>query len=374
MNFSIAARDQHARAGVLVLRHGAVKTPVFMPVGTYGAVKAMTPEELRASGTQMILSNTFHLMLRPGESLIQRFGGLHRFMHWDGPILTDSGGFQVFSLASMRKIEEEGVHFNSPLDGSKIFLTPERAIAVQHALNSDVVMAFDECTPYPATRNDAEISMQRSMRWAQRCKSAHMGSTNALFGIIQGGIYADLRRQSIDILTDIGFDGYAIGGLAVGETAQERLYILDELTHHIPDSSPRYLMGVGFPQDIVEAVARGVDMFDCVIPTRHARNGHIFVSSGLLRIRNAKYACDEKPLDPACACYTCSHYSRAYLRHLERCGEILWSRLATLHNLHYYQNLMQSAREAIIAGCFDDFRTEFYIKTKKIPPLREHAQ
>jgi queuine tRNA-ribosyltransferase len=325
-----------------------------MPVGTYGTVKSVTPEEVAATGADIILGNTFHLMLRPGSEIIRRHGGLHEFMNWPGPILTDSGGFQVFSLAAIRKLTPEGVRFRSPVDGAEVFLTPERSIDVQHDLNSDVVMVFDECTPYPATLDEARDSMQLSVAWAERCRSrfdelraANPERGESLFGIVQGGVYDELRRESLDRLTDIGFDGYAVGGLAVGETEPERIAVLDRLLPLMPPDRPRYLMGVGTPLDIAEAVSRGIDMFDCVMPTRHARNGHLFTSQGVVKIRNARYTDDLGPLDPECDCYTCAHYSLAYLRHLEKCGEILGARLGTIHNLHYYQGLMTELRAAI---------------------------
>jgi queuine tRNA-ribosyltransferase len=333
-----------------------------MPVGTYGTVKAMTPEELEGIGAQIILGNTFHLMLRPGTDIIQKHGDLHDFMHWKGPILTDSGGFQVFSLAEMRKITEKGVIFRSPIDGSKVELTPESSMQIQKALGSDIVMIFDECTPYPATQKEADDSMQLSLRWAQRCIKAHEGNSSALFGIVQGGMYPELRHQSAEGLTSLGFDGYAIGGLSVGEPEDERNHILDETLPLLPGDKPRYLMGVGRPEDIVEAVRRGVDMFDCVIPTRHARTGFLYTRSGIIKIRNSKYQDDTRPLDEDCDCYTCRNYSRSYLRHLDKCGEILGARLNTLHNLHYYQDLMRDIRRAIEAGRFEQFAEDFYAK------------
>jgi queuine tRNA-ribosyltransferase len=333
-----------------------------MPVGTYGSVKSMTPEELKADGAQIILGNTFHLMLRPGLDIIRAHGGLHEFMHWDRPILTDSGGFQVWSLGKMRKISEEGVRFRSPVDGAEVFLGPESSIEVQHVLDSDIVMIFDECTPYPATVKEAQESMQLSLRWAQRCREAHGDHPSALFGIVQGGMYPELREKSVTGLKNIGFDGYAIGGLSVGEPAAEMLRVLEQLNSHMPVDKPRYLMGVGRPEDIVEAVIRGVDMFDCVMPTRNARNGWLFTSNGDIKIRNACYAEDTRPLDAECSCYTCRYYSRSYLRHLQRCNEILGARLATIHNLHYYQQLMHGLREAIRGGVLTDFIANFYRK------------
>jgi queuine tRNA-ribosyltransferase len=328
-----------------------------MPVGTYGTVKSVTPEEVAADGAEIILGNTFHLMLRPGADIVRKHGGLHEFMHWHGPILTDSGGFQVFSLAAMRKLTEEGVRFRSPVNGDEVFLSPESSIEVQHQLNADVTMIFDECTPYPASETVARESMQRSLRWAGRSRQrfdelrdADPDRGEALFGIVQGGIYADLREESLHGLCDIGFEGYAIGGLAVGEPEDERLAVLDNLIPKMPADSPRYLMGVGTPVDIAKAVLRGVDMFDCVIPTRHARNGQLFTSRGTVKFRHARYRDDTSPPDPDCDCYTCKNYSLAYLRHLAKCGEILGPRLATLHNLHYYQQLMVDLRNAISAG------------------------
>lgn len=360
MIFSLINSDKTARRGRLTFDRGTLDTPAFMPVGTYGTVKAMTPEELEDMGTQIILGNTFHLMLRPGTDIIQKHGDLHDFMHWKGPILTDSGGFQVFSLAEMRKITEKGVVFRSPIDGAKIELTPESSMQVQKALGSDIVMIFDECTPYPATQKVVDDSMQLSLRWAERCKQAHEGNTSALFGIVQGGMYTELRHQSAAGLTALGFDGYAIGGLSVGEPEDERNRILDETLSVLPDDKPRYLMGVGRPEDIVEAVRRGVDMFDCVIPTRHARTGFLYTRCGIIKIRNSRYQDDIRPLDEECSCYTCRNYSRSYLRHLDKCGEILGARLNTLHNLHFYQDLMRDIRTAIEAGRFEQFSDDFY--------------
>jgi queuine tRNA-ribosyltransferase len=319
----------------------------------------MTPEELRSAGAQIILGNTFHLMLRPGEEIVRKLGGLHRFMHWDGPILTDSGGFQVWSLAELRKLSEEGVEFASPNNGDRIFLTPERSIEVQLALGSDIIMQFDECTPYPATAEQAAESLRLSARWGARCKAAHDGGAGALFGIVQGGMHADLRRESLERLGEIGFDGYALGGLSVGESEVERLRVLDAIAPQLPADRPRYVMGVGTPRDLVQAVARGIDLFDCVMPTRNARNGHLFTSEGVIKIRNARHRDDPGPLDPACPCYTCANYSRAYLHHLYRCDEILGARLNTLHNLHYYLALMARIRAAIEAGRYDGFAADF---------------
>jgi len=350
MQFDVLATDGHARRARLTLAHGVVETPIFMPVGTYGSVKAMAPDELAELGAQIVLGNTFHLWLRPGTEVIAAHGGLHRFMGWERPILTDSGGFQVFSLGALRKVKEDGVAFASPVNGDKLFLTPELSMQIQRALDSDVVMAFDECTPWPATRDEAARSMELSMRWAARSRSAHEGNANALFGIVQGGMHEDLRDASLAALTAIGFDGYAIGGLSVGEPKEDMLRILDHLAQRMPAERPRYLMGVGTPEDIVAGVAAGVDMFDCVLPTRNARNGWLFTRWGDLRIRNAAHRTDTRPVDPACACYACRHFTRAYLHHLQRVNEILGARLATIHNLHYYLWLALGLREAIAAG------------------------
>jgi queuine tRNA-ribosyltransferase len=361
LKFELLGTERTARRGRLHLNHGTVETPVFMPVGTYGTVKAMTPEELTGLGAQIVLGNTFHLMLRPGTEVIRAHGGLHGFMHWSGPILTDSGGFQVFSLAELRKLTEAGVKFRSPVNGDAVFLSPEVSMEVQAALDSDIVMAFDECPPYPATEEQARRSMELSMRWARRSRDAFdgLGNPNALFGIVQGGTFLHLRQESTAKLREIGFDGYAVGGLAVGEPAAERNAVLEALEPHLPADRPRYLMGVGTPTDIVQAVARGIDMFDCVMPTRNARNGHLFTSQGVVKVRNATHQSDTGPLDPNCACYTCRHYSRAYLRHLDRCNEILGARLNTIHNLHYYLALMARIRAALEAGRFDEFRVTF---------------
>ncbi len=353
MHFTQLARDGSARRGVLQFPRGPVDTPAFMPVGTYATVKAVTPEEVRDTGAQIILGNTFHLWLRPGTSVIREHGSLHGFMHWEGPILTDSGGFQVWSLAEMRQISERGVAFQSPIDGSKVFLGPEESMAIQRELGADIVMIFDECTPYPATEAQARHSMELSLRWAARSKIAHGDNPAALFGIVQGGMYPGLRRESLAGLVDIGFDGYALGGLSVGEPEEERLLVLDNTVSHMPPDRPRYLMGVGTPEDIVAAVQRGIDMFDCVMPTRNARNAHLFTRNGVIRLRNACHRHDTGPLDPECTCYTCRHYSRAYLRHLDQSKEILGSRLNTIHNLHYYQDLMAGLRAAIDAGELD---------------------
>ncbi len=359
MKFSLLATDGAARRGKLTLAHGAIDTPAFMPVGTYGSVKAMAPDELKALGAQVVLGNTFHLWLRPGLEVIAAHGGLHRFMGWDGPILTDSGGFQVFSLGALRKISEEGVKFASPVNGDRLFLTPEESMRIQRALNSDVVMIFDECTPYPATREAAAKSMQLSLRWAERSKRAHGNNPNALFGIVQGGMYEDLRDDSLEGLQKIGFDGYAIGGLSVGEPKADMQRILAHTAPILPPDRPRYLMGVGTPEDLVNAVQQGIDMFDCVLPTRNARNGWLFTRRGTVKIRNAAHATDTRPLDETCPCATCRNFTRAYLHHLQRVNEILGARLNTLHNLFYYQQLMAELRDAIAAGRLDDYVAEF---------------
>ncbi len=360
MDFSVSARDGKARRGELVFPRGTVQTPAFMPVGTYGTVKGMLPRDIGEIGAEMILGNTFHLMLRPGTEVITAHGDLHDFTQWQGPILTDSGGFQVFSLGAMRKISESGVAFQSPIDGSQVFIDPEKSMQVQRALGSDVVMIFDECTPYPASPQQAEASMQLSLRWAKRSAVAHGDNPAALFGIVQGGMYEDLRERSLAGLVQIGFDGYAIGGLSVGEPKEDMLRVLEHLGHQLPAAKPRYLMGVGKPGDLVEAVRRGIDMFDCVMPTRNARNGHLFTGTGVIKIRNARHRHDTESLDRSCDCYTCKHFSRAYLHHLDKCGEILGSQLNTMHNLRYYQNLMAGMREAIAVGRFDDFTEDFY--------------
>ena len=362
MKFNVSSVDGKARRGQLVFDRGVVETPAFMPVGTYGTVKAVTPEQVSDLGAQIILGNTFHLMLRPGTDVIEAHGDLHDFMQWQGPILTDSGGFQVFSLAKIRKITEEGVSFKSPINGSPVFLSPEVSMDVQRKLGSDIVMIFDECTPYPATWEEAKQSMELSLRWAARSREGHGDNPSALFGIVQGGMYSDLRLESARGLKAIGFDGYAIGGLAVGEPEHERLAVLDELESLVPSDKPRYLMGVGTPSDIVQAVLRGVDMFDCVMPTRHARNGHLFTRSGVINIRNARFRLDTQPIDPECGCYTCRHYSRAYLKHLDKCNEVLGCELNTIHNLHYYQDLMRGLRAAISEGRLAQFARDFYDK------------
>ena len=342
--------------------NGIVETPVFMPVGTYGAVKTMTSEELISIGTEIILANTFHLMLRPGADVIEKFGGLHKFMHWDKPILTDSGGYQVFSLAKSRKITEQGVHFRSPVDGEKVFLGPEEAVKMQHILDAEIIMVFDDCTPYPCSEKDASDSMKLSLKWADRSKKSHGKNKNALFGIIQGGMYPGLREDSLNALCEIGFDGYAIGGLSVGEPIELMLEILDRITSKMPEKKPRYLMGVGTPENIVQAVCEGIDMFDCVMPTRNARNGHLFTEYGDIRIKNATYKLDQLPLDETCNCYTCKNYSRAYLHHLSKTNEILGARLNTKHNLYYYQSLMKGLRLAIEEERLVEFIDDFYSK------------
>ena len=362
MQFELLAGDKGPRRGKLTFPRGTIETPAFMPVGTYGTVKAMTPEELKEIGAEIILGNTFHLMLRPGTEIIKLHGDLHDFMHWDKPILTDSGGFQVFSLAKLRKITEEGVSFNSPVNGDKVMLTPEKSMQVQKDLGSDIVMIFDECTPYPATEEQARDSMELSLRWAKRSKDAHDDNPSALFAIVQGGMFPQLRKHSADGLVDIGFDGYAIGGLSVGEPEGERNKVLECTTPLLPTDKPRYLMGVGTPEDIIESVRRGIDMFDCVMPTRNARTGFLYTSTGILKIRNSQYKDDTRPVDENCQCYTCRNYSRAYLRHLDKCKEILSSRLNTIHNLHYYQQLMKEIRLAIEEDRFDDYVKDFYAK------------
>jgi queuine tRNA-ribosyltransferase len=347
LEFSVLATSGPARRGRLKLAHGVIQTPAFMPVGTYGAVKGMRPQQVEDSGADVILGNTFHLWLRPGLDVIQAHGGLHRFVGWNKPILTDSGGFQVFSLGDIRKISEEGVSFRSPIDGAKCFLTPEESMRIQRVLNSDIVMAFDECTPHPATHSEAQISMRLSMRWAQRSQEAHQGNPNALFGIIQGGMYEDLRGESIEKLVALNFDGYAIGGLSVGEPKADMQRIMSFTTPRMPEDKPRYLMGVGTPTDLVNAVSAGVDMFDCVLPTRNARNGWLYTSTGIVKLRNAQYRFDEMPLDENCSCYTCKHFSKSYLHHLQRIDEMLGAHLNTVHNLHFYQSLMKGMRSAI---------------------------
>ena len=370
MSFEKLGEDGKARRGRLTFPRGTVETPAFMPVGTYGTVKGMLPRDIEAIGAEIILGNTFHLMLRPGTEVVKAHGDLHDFTQWQGPILTDSGGFQVFSLGDMRKITEKSVTFRSPVDGSKVELSPEIAIQVQRDLGSDIVMIFDECTPYPATEKQARESMELSLRWAERSKKAHEGNPAALFGIVQGGMYEPLRERSLEGLTDIGFDGYAIGGLSVGEPKEDMIRILDHLPPKMPEDKPRYLMGVGRPEDIVEAVRRGIDMFDCVMPTRNARNGYLFTSTGIIKIRNARHRHDTGPLDERCDCYTCQHFSRSYLHHLDKCGEMLGAQLNTIHNLRFYQNLMSGLRGAIEAGTLSDFISEFYaLRGETVPPL-----
>jgi queuine tRNA-ribosyltransferase len=362
MRFNLLAQDGAARRGRLEFARGAVETPAFMPVGTYGTVKAMTPEDLEGIGAEIVLGNTFHLYLRPGIEVIQAHQGLHRFMHWRRPILTDSGGFQVWSLAEMRKLTEDGVHFRSPVDGAAVFLSPEESMRIQRALASDIAMSFDECTAYPASEQAARLSMELSMRWALRGYREYYLTEppGTLFGIVQGGVHAALRLESLAALEQIGFAGLAVGGLAVGEPETEREQVLDQLLPHMPKLKPRYLMGVGRPQDILEAVRRGIDLFDCVMPTRHARNAHLFTRAGVINIRNAVHQKATGPIEEGCACYTCQNYSRSYLRHLDRCGEILGSHLNTVHNLFFYQRLMMEIRAAIVAGRFENYAAEFY--------------
>ncbi len=367
LKFELLKTEGKARRASITLNHGTVQTPMFMPVGTYGSVKAMLPHELEEIGSQVILGNTFHLWLRPGTEVIEKHGGLHQFMQWNKPILTDSGGFQVFSLSDLRsKITEEGVKFSSPIDGAKLLLTPEESMRIQRSLNSDIVMVFDECTPYmidgrPATQEEAARSMRMSLRWAKRSKDAfnQLENPNALFGIVQGGMYESLRDESLAGLTDIGFHGYAIGGLSVGEPKEDMLRILQHITHQLPENAPRYLMGVGTPEDLVDGVSNGVDMFDCVMPSRNARNGWLFTRFGDIKIRNARYRDDTRPLDPSCHCHTCSHFSRAYLHHLQKANEITGARLNTLHNLHYYLNLMKEMRTALDNGTFAQWKEQF---------------
>ena len=367
MKFDLLASDGAARRGRLALAHGTIETPVFMPVGTYGTVKAMSPRELDEIGAQIVLGNTFHLWLRPGLDVIAAHGGLHRFMGWEKPILTDSGGFQVFSLGDLRKVSEKGVAFQSPINGDKLFLTPEESMRIQRVLDSDIVMIFDECTGYPATREEAAQSMQMSLRWAERSKREHGDNRNALFGIVQGGMYEDLRDESLARLADIGFDGYAIGGVSVGEPKADMDRIVAHTAPRLPQQAPRYLMGVGTPEDIVEAVSRGIDMFDCVLPTRNARNGWLFTRRGDVKIKNARHREDTSPLDPDCACYTCRNFTRAYLHHLHRANEILGARLNTIHNLAYYHDLMRELREAVEARQFSIFREKF-ARDRKLEP------
>ncbi|WP_439328351.1 tRNA guanosine(34) transglycosylase Tgt [Lonepinella sp. BR2357] len=381
MKFNLKKTNGPARRGEMTFNRPSgeftVQTPAFMPVGTYGTVKGMTPEEVRATGAEILLGNTFHLWLRPGQEVMRKHGDLHDFMQWHRPILTDSGGFQVFSLGKLRKIKEEGVHFQNPISGEKIFLSPEKSMEIQYDLGSDIVMIFDECTPYPATFDYAKNSMEMSLRWAKRSRQRfdELENKNALFGIVQGGTFEELRKISVDGLVNIGFDGYAVGGLAVGEPKEEMHRILEFVNPLLPQDKPRYLMGVGKPEDLVEGVRRGIDMFDCVMPTRNARNGHLFVSNGIVKIRNAKYRDDTTTLDPECDCYTCKHYTKSYLYHLDKCGEILGARLNTIHNLRYYQRLMEQIRTAIEQDRFEDFVLEFYAKIgKEVPPLQREKQ
>ncbi|MEM5528592.1 tRNA guanosine(34) transglycosylase Tgt [Gammaproteobacteria bacterium AS21] len=371
MKFEKTQQDGKARRGRISFPRGVVETPAFMPVGTYGTVKGMLPRDIEEIGAHMILGNTFHLMLRPGTDIIKQHGDLHDFMQWKGPILTDSGGFQVFSLGKMRKITEQGVTFQSPVNGSKVFMGPEESMQVQRDLGSDVVMIFDECTPYPATEQEAADSMRLSLRWAERSKKAHGDSPAALFAIVQGGMFDNLRDESLAGLKAIDFDGYAIGGLSVGEPKDEMIKVLDHIAYQLPEDKPRYLMGVGKPEDLVEGVRRGVDMFDCVMPTRNARNGHLFVDTGVVKLRNASNKTDTRPLDETCDCYTCRNFSRAYLHHLDKCKEILGSQLNTIHNLRFYQRIMQEMRDALDQGTFGEYVTEFYRKRgMEVPPLK----
>ncbi len=374
LNFEVLKTDpaegaylgSYARRGTLTLNHGVVQTPIFMPVGTYGTVKGVMPQSLHDMGAQIILGNTFHLWMRPGLDVMQQFGGLHRFESWHKPILTDSGGFQVWSLGEMRKISEEGVKFASPVNGDKLFLTPEISMQIQTILNSDIVMQFDECTPYDTkghitTEAEARISMELSLRWARRCIAEFnkLQNPNALFGIVQGGMFENLRQESLDALVELDLPGYAIGGVSVGEPKEEMQRIMAHTPHRLPTGKPRYLMGVGTPEDLVEGVAAGVDMFDCVMPTRNARNGHMFTRFGDLKIRNARYKSEDAPVDATCSCYTCQNFSRAYMHHLDRCGEMLGPMLSSIHNLHYYLNLMQEVRDALDAGKFAAFVLQF---------------
>ena len=362
MKFKVSHTDGKARRAELSFPRGKIQTPVFMPVGTAATVKSVTPDELNDIGAQIILGNTFHLLLRPGTEVIEAHGGLHNFMNWQKPILTDSGGFQVWSLAQIRKLSEKGATFKSPIDGSEIFLGPEEAIAVQHALGSDIVMIFDECTPYPATEVEARKSMELSLRWAKRSQDAHGDNESALFGIVQGGMFKHLREESLQGLVEMNFDGYALGGLSVGEPKEEMKRVLEEIAYQMPQDKPRYVMGVGKPEDLVMAVEMGIDMFDCVLPTRNARNGWFYTDIGVIKIRNAKYLKDTLPIQEGCECYTCKNYSRAYLKHLLKSNELLGSRLATIHNLHYFHVLMQQIRDAIEVGKFQEFKREFYDK------------
>ena len=362
MTFEVKATDGLARRGEMIFPRGTIQTPAFMPVGTYGTVKGVTTDQVKDSGAEILLGNTFHLMLRPGAEQVAALGGLHQMIHWDKPILTDSGGFQVFSLGKMRKITEEGVKFRSPVDGSEVWLDPERSMAVQRLLGSDIVMIFDECTPYPVSYDDSKKSMELSLRWAKRSLEAHGDSPSALFGIVQGSMFLDQRDQSLEALVEMGFDGYAIGGLSVGEPKDEMFKVMRHTAPLLPNDQPRYVMGVGKPEDLVEGVRRGVDMFDCVMPTRNARNSHLFTDTGVLKLRNAANRTYEGPIDDTCDCYTCQNYSRAYLHHLDKCGEILGATLNTIHNLRHYQRVMGGLRDAIEIGSLDQFAAEFYAK------------
>ena len=368
MSFTVKATDGLARRGEITFPRGTIQTPAFMPVGTYGTVKGVTTDQVKDSGAEILLGNTFHLMLRPGAEQVAKLGGLHQMIHWDRPILTDSGGFQVFSLGKMRKITEDGVKFRSPVDGSEVWLDPERSMDVQRQLGSDIVMIFDECTPYPVSYEDSKKSMELSLRWAKRSLIAHGDSPSALFGIVQGSMFLDQRDQSLEALVDMGFDGYAIGGLSVGEPKDEMFKVMRHTAPLLPDNQPRYVMGVGKPEDLVEGVRRGVDMFDCVMPTRNARNSHLFIDTGVLKLRNAANRTYEGPIDETCDCYTCQNYSRAYLHHLDKCGEILGATLNTIHNLRHYQRVMEGLRGAIEVGQLDQFVTEFYAKRGMTPP------
>lgn len=371
MSFELKTTDGLARRGEISFPRGKIQTPAFMPVGTYGTVKGMLPRDIEEIGAEIILGNTFHLMLRPGTDIIEKHGSLHNFVQWDKPILTDSGGFQVFSLGEMRKINEQGVVFRSPVNGEKVELTPEISMEVQRKLGSDIVMIFDECTPYPATEEQARTSMELSLRWAKRSKEAHSDNPSALFGIVQGGMYEHLRDESLNGLVEIGFDGYAIGGLSVGEPKEEMMKVLNHLADKMPSDKPRYLMGVGKPEDLVEAVRRGIDMFDCVMPTRNARNAHLFTSTGVVKIRNSAHKHDTSPLDSECDCYTCRNFSRSYLHHLDRCKEMLSAQLNTIHNLRYYQTLMHGLRQAIEESKLSQFVDEFYAKRNLETPTLE---
>lgn len=368
MSFKVSQTDGLARRGEIDFPRGKIQTPAFMPVGTYGTVKGMLPRDIEEIGADIILGNTFHLMLRPGTDIVEKHGTLHDFIQWDKPILTDSGGFQVFSLGDMRKISEKGVVFKSPINGSKVELTPEISMEVQRKLGSDIVMIFDECTPYPATEEEARSSMELSLRWAERSKEAHGDNPSALFGIVQGGMYEHLRDESLEGLANIGFDGYAIGGLSVGEPKEEMMKVLDHIGHKMPEDKPRYLMGVGKPEDLVESVRRGIDMFDCVMPTRNARNGHLFTSTGVIKIRNSAHKVDPSTLDERCDCYTCKNFSRSYLHHLDKSKEMLGAQLNTIHNLRYYQNLMSGLRKAIEQGKLSDFVDTFYAQRGETTP------